>query len=188
MPRVGLSEEVIADTAGRLMDSEGSSSLTLARLAAELGVKPPSLYGHVDGLAGLTRLVAIDGIRRLGEACRAAVMGRSGEDGLKAIANAYRGWALQHPGVYPLTQVARPDDEEQGVAAGRLLEPVLAVLRSLGLPENELIHAARTVRGALHGFVQLETQRGFGLDVPVEESFAWMLDALSSAMTAELRP
>ena len=123
----------------------------------------------------LGRLVALVGLDRLAEFCRSAVMGRSGTDGLRAMTRAYRSFAVQHPGVYPLTQVSRPGDSEYEARADRLLEPVLAILAGFGLPEGELIHAARAVRSALHGFAVLETGSGFGLDVDLDESFEWML-------------
>lgn len=182
MPRTGLNPSVIARAAATLVDHEGPAALSLARVADELGVRPPSLYSHVDGLAALERLVALDGIARLAEVCRDALLGRSGTDGLRAMAHAYRAFARAHPGVYQLAQVARPGDAEYEKRAGRLLEAVFAVLSGSGVPDADLVHAARTVRSALHGFVVLETQAGFGLDVDVDESFAWSLTALERSL------
>lgn len=110
MPRAGLTPVVIARAAAALVDRDGPATLTLARVAQELDVRPPSLYNHVDGLPGLERLVALDGLEQLAEECRAALLGRSGADGLRAMARAYRAFVVAHPGVYPLTQVARPAD------------------------------------------------------------------------------
>lgn len=184
MPRAGLTPSAIVRAAASLVDSEGPATLSLARVAGELGVRPPSLYSHVGGLAGLERLVALDGIERLAEECRAALLGRSGADGLRAMARAYRAFAVAHPGVYPLTQVARPGDAEYEARAGRLLDAVFALLAGFGLPEADLIHAARAVRSALHGFALLETQAGFGLDVDLDESFAWLLGSIERSLTA----
>ena len=80
MPRVGLDRAKVTATAAGILDTEGPDSLSLARVAAELGVKPPSLYNHVDGLDGLARSIALDGIEGLAEVCRTATMGRSGAD------------------------------------------------------------------------------------------------------------
>jgi AcrR family transcriptional regulator len=183
MPRAGLTPHAVARAAASLVDREGRAALTLARVADDLGVKSPSLYNHIESLGALERLVSLDGIDRLADTCRAAAMGRSGADGFRAMAHAYRGFAVAHPGVYPLTQVSRPGDAEYEAKAARLLEPVLAILTGFGLPQAELVHAARAVRSALHGFAVLENDAGFGLDVDVDQSFEWMLDSIERALS-----
>ena len=185
MPRRGLSTEAVVELATRMLDNDPGRPLTLARVAEELGVRPPSLYNHVDGIEGLERLVAIRGIGELAEVCRTAVMGRSGPDALASMAGAYRRFALDHPGVYRLTQVARPGDEVYEAAAGRVLEPVMATLSGLGIPSGQQVHAARSVRSALHGFALLEIQRGFGLAVDVESSFTWLVGMIGRGITPE---
>jgi len=182
MPRVGLTPRRIARAAAELVDRQGAESLSLAEVANALGVRPPSLYNHVGGLGALQRLVALDGLDQLADLCRAAVMGRAGEDALGALARAYRAFAVAHPGVYALTQISRPGDPDYERRAQRVLEPVLALLAGFGLPEGELIHAARAVRSGLHGFATLETRGGFGLDVDLDESFAWMVTSLQRAL------
>ena len=178
MPRAGLTADVVARAAAELLNREGRQALTLARVADELGVRSPSLYNHIDGLEGLEREIALGGVDQLAEACRTAVMGRAGADALRAIAHAYRDFARSQPGVYALTQVARPRDVEYEAKAERVLEPVLAVLAGFGLGGDDLIHAARALRAALHGFTLLEVQGGFGLDVDIDASFGWLVAAL----------
>jgi AcrR family transcriptional regulator len=184
MPRAGLTPQVVTRAASSLVDREGPDALTITRVADDLGVRPPSLYNHIDGRDGLERLVALDGIDRLADACRAAVMGRSLGTAVRALAHAYRAFATAHPGVYLLLQRVRPEDTEYGARAARLLEPVLAMLSGYGLGGPDRVHAARTVRSALHGFVTLEQQSGFGLDVDVDDSFEWLLDALERGVTS----
>jgi AcrR family transcriptional regulator len=182
MARAGLTPAAVVEAAADLVDREGPAALSLQRVADQLGVRSPSLYNHVDGLDALEREVALAGIRQLADTCRAAVMGRSQADGLRALAAAYRAFALGHPGVYALTQVARPEDPLYAEVAGRLLEPVLALLVGFGLEGQDLIHAARTIRGALHGFALLEVQSGFGLDVDRNDSFEWMVALLERGL------
>lgn len=183
MPRVGLTPPIIAQAASTIVDRDGRSSLTLARVAEQLGVRPPSLYNHVDGLDGLERLVALDGLERLVDECRGALVGRSGPDGLRSMARVYLSFARANPGVYPLTQVARPGDDDYQRRARRLLDDLLALLSGFGIPDDELIHAARAMRSALHGFAMLEVQEGFGLETDVDESFEWLLDSLERSLT-----
>ena len=175
MPRAGLTPDVVRRAAAALLNREGRQALTLARVADELGVRSPSLYNHIDGLEGLEREIVLGGVDQLADICRTAVMGRSGADALRAMAHAYRDFARSQPGVYALTQVARPQDAEYEARAKRVLDPVIAVLAGFGLDGEDLIHAARALRAALHGFTLLEVQGGFGLDVDVDASFEWMI-------------
>jgi AcrR family transcriptional regulator len=182
MPRAGLSPAIVAATAAELIDRQPNKPLGFAHLAAELGVKAPSLYNHVDGVDELERMVALRGVAELAERCRTAVMGLTGPEALLSLAHAYRSYASEHPGVYPLTQVARPGDADYEAVAGRLLGAVLALLAGFGFTGDEAIHAARTVRSALHGFALLTANHGFGLETDVEASFTWMVETLTAAL------
>ncbi len=188
MPRAGLTPQTVVQTAAALVDREGPASLTIARVADQLGVKPPSLYNHIDGLEALARDIALDGIDQLADACRSVVMGLGGGEGLRAMAHAYRAFASAHPGVYLLTQRARPRDPDYDAKAARLLEPLFAILSGYGLTGIRTVHAARTIRSALHGFIMLENQSGFGLDVDVDQSFEWMLAVIERGLAGVEHP
>lgn len=177
-----LTPDAVVDAATAVVETEGPSALTLTRVARELGVKPPSLYNHVDGLDSLRRDVALRAIKDLGNRLSGAAMGRAGRNALQAIAAAFRSYALAHPGLYELTAHARPDDAEYATASLRPVEPVIAILRGYDLDETDSIHAARTLRAALHGFVSLESIGGFGLRVDVDKSFAWLVDRLADTL------
>ena len=89
MPRAGLDPESVTEAAAAIVDGEGRAALTLARLASELGVAPPSLYKHVGGLHDLNGRIAALAIRRLADRLTAAALGRSGREALRAIADAH---------------------------------------------------------------------------------------------------
>jgi AcrR family transcriptional regulator len=176
MPRRGLDAEAIVTAAARLADEQGLESVTLARLANELGVKAPSLYAHLGGLGDLRERLGARGARELAGAIGAAATGRARSDALHAVADAYREYARAHPGTYAALQRARGD-------AGRAaVDVVLAVLRGYGLEGDDAIHATRVIRSALHGFVLLEAEGGFGLELSVDESFARMVAALDKGL------
>jgi AcrR family transcriptional regulator len=171
--RPGLDRDRVVAAAVRVADADGLEAVTLARVAAALGVRTPSLYHHVDGLDGVRRGIALFGLRELGTALRDATVGRSGPDALVALADAYRACAARHPGAYAATQ--RTDllvDAELRVAWSRVVEVHFAVLRAWEQDEERLVHLVRAVRSALHGFVALETNRGFAIDAPRDASLA----------------
>ncbi len=186
-PRAGLDAEAVVDAAARIADAEGLDAVTLARLAADLGIRPPSLYAHVVGLDDLRHRIATRGMRELAEELQEAAAGRAGGDALQAVAGAYRAYADSHPGSYAALQRAPdPDDHEATAAATRVVGVVLAVLRGYALEGEEAIHATRIVRSALHGFVALETAGGFGLPLDLDETFARLIRTLDGGLRAGL--
>ena len=171
MPRAGLDREAVIEAAARLADDEGLHAVTLARLATELGIRPPSLYVHVGGLPDLRRRLGARGARALAGELRAAAAGRADGDALAAIAHAYRDYALRHPGSYEALQLPSGDEGEQADASAEVVDAVLAVLRGYSLQGDDAIHAVRIVRSSLHGFVTLERAGGFQIPLALDETF-----------------
>lgn len=177
--RAGLSFESVVETAGRIADKEGLENLTLGRLALELGVKPPSLYEHVEGLDGLRRALRLRGFQTLGELLTRETVGKSRDVAVRALAAEMRVFVRRNPGLYESTvATAAGDSKEIREAADKVLETLYAVLAGYGIKDKEAVHAARYVRSLLHGFVSLEKSRGFGLPVDLDESFSRLVETL----------
>ena len=158
--------------AARVADRDGLDQLTLAHLAAELGVRAPSLYAHVGGLGDLRDRIRALGVVELTDALAAAATGRAGREAVHAVAVAYRAYAHEQPGVYAAMQRApEAGDAERGLAAARLVGVLTAVLRGYGLEGDDAIHAVRLLRSALHGFVSLEAVGGFALPLALDETY-----------------
>lgn len=170
--RAGLDRAAVVRAAAALADAEGYEAVTLARLAAELSVRPPSLYNHIDGLDGLRRELALCGLTELHQCLSRATVGKAGDAALTALADAYRRFAHERPGLYPATLRA-PDagDAELNEVAEEVLAVILAVLAGYGLYGADALHATRGLRSLLHGFVALEAGGGFGLPLDLDESY-----------------
>ena len=183
MARAGLTTEAVVAAAAALADREGLEAVTLARLAADAGVRPPSLYAHVAGLDDVRRRLAMRGARELATALRGAATGRSGTDALRAIAAAHREHARRHPGTYLAAQRAPAKrDAEARAIANEAVDVLRAVLAGYGLEGDDAIHAARALRAALHGFAMLEAGGGFAIKLSLDESFARMVDVLDHGL------
>ena len=103
MPRAGLTTDRVVSEAELLADEVGLAQLSLAALAARLGVQPPSLYKHIAGQESLQQLLEVRAKTELAEVMRDAAVGRSDADAVRALAHAYRRWASAHPGRYSFT-------------------------------------------------------------------------------------
>jgi AcrR family transcriptional regulator len=179
MPRAGLDSEQVVTAAAELIDSDGLEALSLSAVAQRLGVKPPSLYVHIGGLDDLRDRLATLAAQQLGDVLAPAAAGLARGEALAAVGRAYRFWALAHPGLYATLEPNGPRGEP---AVERVLTLVLAVLRGYALAGDEAIHAARSVRAALHGFIGLEAGAGFAIPVDLEQSFEWMLAMLDRGL------
>src|ERR1035441_562875 len=127
--RAGLSELVVIEEAERLIDEVGLPRLRQADLAARLGVRQPSLYKHIQSSDGLVRSISIRAKNELAYVLARAAVGRERADALNSISNAYRAWALEHPGRYATLQNAVTAGDIEGEAASlSVLQVVTDVL------------------------------------------------------------
>lgn len=183
MPRAGLTELAVIEAAERLIDEVGPSQLTLVKLASSLGVRQPSLYKHIESTGGLVRSISIRTKRELAVVLARAAVGRERDGALLSVANAYRAWALEHPGRYATLQTLTAGEDPQDEAASlHLVEIITDILAGYALADEDAVDAARAVRAALHGFVLLEMGGSFGLPVDVDGSFRQMVEALTRAL------
>ncbi|MFE9426576.1 TetR/AcrR family transcriptional regulator [Kitasatospora sp. NPDC006697] len=179
MARAGLTAARLTEAAARLADEKGLDRLTVSGLAREFGVKDASLYSHVRNLRELRVRVALLAAEEMSERIALAVAGRAGKDALLAFADAYREFALAHPGRYAAAQLQfEPEEIAGSVGFARGVELTRRVLRAYGLAEPDLTDAGRLLRAAFHGYIHLELNQGFADSRVVEESWRRSLEAL----------
>ena len=190
MPRAGLSRDDVVAAAAELIDEIGYHELTMGLLAQRLGVRAPSLYKHVDGLADLQHRIATLAMTELGDAVRDAMQGRAGSDALTALLTATRAYVTAHPGRYTATigaEFTGPDDPLLAASA-RVIDSIAAVLRGYGVGEAEMVHAIRTIRCTLHGFAALQASNGFQWSGDPDETFDWMIGFIDRGLRAIRTP
>ncbi len=180
MPRAGLNADAVLDAASEIADADGLPTVTLARLAERLGVRPPSLYKHVDGLDAIHRGLALRGLREAAARLQKATVGKAGDDALFAFAHAYWQFARERPGLYAASvRAARPGENDIAAAGESLIGIVLAVLAGYGVRGDDALHATRGLRAIIHGFVSLDAMGAFRLKLDLDESFDRLLGAFS---------
>lgn len=183
MPRAGLSRAAVTRAALELIDEHGTGELTLAKVAERTGVATPSLYKHVRNVAELRNQIAIRVVGELTERLSSAVMGRAGDEALRAAMCAYREFVIDHPNRYAAFPQAPPADPELAAATRRLLDVILAVLRGYGLEGPAAIHAARCLRATAHGFASLQAADGFGLPEDLDTTYDHLVGMLASGIS-----
>jgi AcrR family transcriptional regulator len=183
MPRAGLTTDAVLDAASDLADKEGLANVTLAALATRLGVRPPSLYKHVDSLDAIHRGLAVRGLREATARCQRATVGKARDEALFAFAHAYWQFARDKPGLYAASvRAAKPGENDIAAAGEALIGIVLSVLAGYGVTGDDALHATRGLRAIVHGFVSLDAMGAFRLKLNLDES----LDRLLTAFTRDL--
>ena len=184
MARAGLSTQVVIHAAARMLDEQAGKELSITSLAERLGVRPPSLYKHIGGMAGLRRGIMLRAKADLAATLGQAAIGKARDDAVRSICLRYRQWAKAHPGQYPLAMRAPAigDDDDEAVSA-TLVSVVYTVLSGYRLSSDDLIDATRFLRSTLHGFVDLETTEAFQLPRELERSFARVIDSITTSLT-----
>jgi AcrR family transcriptional regulator len=182
MPRAGLSPDAVVSAALKVLDARGPDGLTLKAVADHAGVMTPSLYKHVRGLPELRRLLTVRIVNETATRMGAAVMGLAREDALYAYLTEYRVLASRYPHRNALAERASYDDPIFLAAAERLVNVAYAVIRGFGLEGEDLVHAVRTVRAAVTGFVGLENGLGYRAPTDADASFAYLSRALARGL------
>ncbi len=172
-----------ASIADELGDIE---KLTLAMVAEHFGVRLPSLYNYVAGLAELKHALALLGTNELTAAMQGAAVGLAGDAALTAVAHAYRDFARRYPGRYAATLRA-PDPADQALQAATevQLALMLRILQPYQLSNTDAIHGLRMFRSILHGFVSLELAGGFGIKLDHDESFRRLVQTALLGLRSE---
>ena len=182
--RAGLTAGEVVRTAADIADETSFAGVTLGLVAERLGVRAPSLYKHVDGLADLQHRIATLAMTEFGDIARDAVAGLAGRDALAALANALRGYVTAHPGRYAATVGAEftgPDDPLLK-AGTRVIELIGAVLRGYRIGEDTVVHAIRSVRCTLHGWAALQAVNGFQWSGDLDVSFEALIEFMDSGL------
>jgi AcrR family transcriptional regulator len=186
VPRAGLNTGEVVAAGAALADEMGLAAVSMAVLAGRLGVKPPALYKHIDGLADLQHRIAALAMSEFGEALRDALQGKSGSDALAALFTTMRSYVERHPGRYSATTgaVFQGEDDPLFVAALRVINSIRAVLAGYGIAPGEVDHAIRAVRCAIHGFAVLQASNGFQWSNAPDDSFAWLIRFVDAGLRA----
>ncbi len=141
-----------------------------------LGVRPPSLYKHVDGLEAVHRGLALKGLREATARVQQATVGKARDAALFAFAHAYWQFARERPGLYAASvRAARHGENDLASAGEALIGVVLAVLAGYGVKGDDALHATRGLRAIIHGFVSLDAMGAFRLKLDLGESFDRLL-------------
>jgi AcrR family transcriptional regulator len=155
--------QAIITAARQLAEAEGWDAVTIRRLADQIEYSQPVLYSHFAGKADIIDAVAVEGFAELRltlQNARAAA--GTPEAALEELAEAYVGFALEHPALYDAmftlsTELpfGRPETPRELQAAfGELVEAITPLAG-----ERDPDTLAEVAWSALHGVATLTRAR-----------------------------
>jgi len=168
-----LSRARIHQTALRILDADGLAGLSMRKLAAELGVRAPSLYGHVASKDELLHAVAND----LMEAVDISGFGTGDwRLGLRMWARSYRAALGTHPNMVPFLAEGPARRE----ASLRVADAVHGGLVGAGWPARYATMIGASTKYLVVGAAMGSFSRGFEDDVQIyRDRYPNLIDAPS---------
>ena len=133
------------------------------RISTDLVAEMEYLFAEkITTLPQMRNILAVKGYRGLGQRIAGDVEGKSGPDALRAMADAMRGFALEHPGLSAATfrnaESAFSDWQEAGADLFRIAHLVFAQVDIHG---EQAAQALRILRCLVRGFVISEMAASF---------------------------
>jgi AcrR family transcriptional regulator len=161
----------------RLLEEQGPAALSMRNVAAQIGIRAPSLYEHVADKRALENAIVAAGLDEQGEALEQAV--GDAADPLMAMAAAWRAWALAHPHLYRLINARDLDRDVPAVATAEARAG--GPIRALTCGD---LASARVVWAFAHGATMLELNDRFPPGTSVQELWERGLEALRPLISA----
>lgn len=181
MPRSGITPDRVTAVGAELADEIGFDQVTVAEVARRLGVRTASLYSHVASTGDLSERISLLALEELADRATDATAGKSRGSAIAALADAYRGYAREHPGRFAATLVTLDSATAAASAGPRHARLMEAILDGYDLEPAARVHAVRLIGSAVRGFITLEQGGGFDHSSPdADTSWREILRALDT--------
>ena len=155
--------QAIITAARQMAEAEGWDAVTTRRLADRIEYSQPVLYSHFPGKGGIIDAVAVEGFAELRLILRnAREAAGSPEAALRELAEAYVGFALEHPALYDAMFTLSTELPFGRPEAPRELQAAFAELREAVTPlagGRDPDTLAEVAWSALHGVATLTRAR-----------------------------
>jgi AcrR family transcriptional regulator len=141
-----LTQTQIVQAALKLLETEGIETLSVRRVASDLGVDPMALYYHIPGKDALLRQV-VEAV--VAELKLPGKQRKAWQDQVRGLCRAYRQLALHYPKTFPLV-LAFPDFVPSDF---RIAEACLGIFEEAGFSARTALRTFIALQAFVEGFV-----------------------------------
>lgn len=173
MAKRGFNRTIILKEAKGLIEEKGLAQFSMRALANRLGMRPASLYNHIEGIEDVYTQLGKYIIQMLIDLQEEASRDKNADDAIRAIAHVYRNFAKEHPELYkiflglPMQKHLIPQNK-----AIKFFKPIVDVLERYPLDTIDIQHFQRIFRSIVNGFIVQEDYGFFAYyEIDREESF-----------------
>jgi AcrR family transcriptional regulator len=179
--------EIVA--AGReLLEAGGLGAVTMQGVAAQVGVRAPSLYKRFPSRGALIAAIATATLDELEQLLAPLRHDPDPAAGLRAAALAYRAFAWANPRGFELLYMNLPLDWRPPVEdTARATGPVLTLTERL-VGREQALEAARLLTAFTNGFISMELVGAFRLGGDLDGSYRYGENALVDALASDKPP
>jgi AcrR family transcriptional regulator len=185
--RTSVSDIVTA--ARDILESTGLPGLTMAAVAARVGVRAPSLYKRVGSRDELVGLVADATVQDLGDRLQQLTEQQAGNPtaALRELARGFRAFAQQRPAGYTLIFALGPDAARPRIETLTRATDILVAATTPVVGEQQALDAARLLTAWANGFLSMELSGAFRMGGDVDQAFEYGLERLIEALRGPQR-
>lgn len=173
-----LNRDDLVKKARDMIERNGLEQFSMHKLAAEFGVKTPSLYRYFRNKAELIKAVNTETLQFLFEALLPELeQGETARERLMAVAAAYRQFVQANPVTYGIafgnTSPEHQPDEDMPEANVQIFQNIIAELSG----EENSLTATRGILAYMHGFISLELANQFRRGGSLDEAYFQAMQA-----------
>jgi AcrR family transcriptional regulator len=170
----------IVAAARDILESAGLPRLTMAAVAARVGVRAPSLYKRVGSRDELIGLVADATVQDLGDLLQhlAEQQAANPVAALTELARGFRSFARQRPAGYNLIFALGPDAVRPRIETLTRATDILVAVTTPLVGQQHALDAARLLTAWANGFLSMELSGAFRMDGNVDGAFDYGLGCL----------
>ncbi len=174
----------IVAAARDILESGGLPGLTMAAVAARVGVRAPSLYKRVGSRDELIGLVADATVQDLGDLLQQLTEQQTGNPtaALTELARGFRSFARQRPAGYNLIFALGPDAVRPRLETLTRATDILVAVTTPLVGQRHALDAARLITAWANGFLGMELSGAFRMGGDVDRAFEYGLERLIEAL------
>lgn len=174
-----ITKIAVIQAASDIADKKGLNNVSLKAVAEKLNIRTPSLYNHIENLDDLLREVAHNGMRTMNERMIQAAIGKSGDSAIKAVADEYLNYMIEHCGIYETIQWATwHGTEETAEIFSNYTSLLKTLILSCNLEPEKVTEILNLLTGFLHGYTTLQLRYAFDEPDRVKNELNIALDTL----------